>query len=224
MANASQLAHEGLPVQNPLSLAALDEGIDQLELAPGARVLDIGSGTGELLRRIVERWPGTSGVGIDLLAADPVHPAVELRAGDAAAAEGERFDAVCCIGSIHALGGGVEGYRRLAARAPVVLLGDGYWRRDPDPAYLRALGATADELPDRAGLDAAVGEAGLRPVWSADASVADLTAYESALLANADRHPDRPDVVEYAAAIRGWRAAPGGTDTLGFALLLLVPG
>lgn len=221
MPNASQLAHDGLPVQNPLALATLDEGIARLDLAPGARVLDIGSGTGELLRRIVERWPGTTGVGIDLLEAPSIHPAVELRTGDASSVLGERFDAVCCVGSIHALGDGADGYRKLRELAPTVRLGDGYWRRPPDPTYLAALSATADELPDRVGLDRAIGEAGLRIRWSAEATVADLTSYEEALLANADRHPDRDDVVEYAAAIRSWRAAPGGADTLGFALFVI---
>jgi SAM-dependent methyltransferase len=218
---ASQLAHEGLLVHNPLPLAAIDAGIDQLDLLPGARVLDVGSGTGELLRRIVERWPGVTGVGIDLVEAPPVHTAVELRTGDATSIETERFDVVCCIGAIHALGGFPSGYRRLAALAPVVLLGDGYWRREPDPTYLRALDATADELPMRDGLDSAFDAAGLRTKWSVEAEVADLTAYEEALLANADRYPERADVAEYAAAIRRWRAAPGGTDTLGFALFLL---
>lgn len=219
--NASQLAHEGLPVQNPLPLAALDAGIDRLELAAGARVLDIGSGTGELLRRIVERWPGTTAVGVDLLAAEPVHPAVELRPADAGSLRAERFDAVCCVGSLHALGGGLDGYQALAELAPVALVGDGYWRHEPGPAYLEALGATADELPDRDGLRALAEAAGWREAWSVEATVADLTAYEEALLANADRHADRDDVRAYADAIRAWRAAPGGTDTLGFALTLL---
>ena len=218
---ASQLAHEGLLVHNPLPLTAIDAGIDRLDLAPGARVLDVGSGTGELLRRIVERWPGVTGVGIDLLEAPPIHLGVELRTGDAASIETERFDVVCCIGSIHALGGFPDGYARLAALAPTVLLGDGYWRRDPDPEYLHALDATVDEMPMRDGLESALADAGLRVRWSAEAEVADLTAYEEALLTAADLHPERADAMEYAAAIRRWRAAPGGTDTLGFALFLL---
>ena len=173
-------------------------------------MLDVGSSTGELLRRIVERWPGVTGLGIDLLKAPPIHPAVELRTGDAASIETERFDVVCCIDAIHALGGFPEGYRRLAALAPTVLLGDGYWRDEPDPAYVAALDATVDEMPMRDGLNAALEAAGLHERWSAEAEVADLTAYEEALLTNADRYPERPDVVEYSEAIRRWRAAPGG--------------
>lgn len=224
MASASQVAHEGLAVHNPLPLGVLDDALERLELAPGATVLDIGSGNGELLRRIVERWPATSGVGVDVLRADPVHPSVELRCADAATIDGT-YDLVCCVGSIHAIGGFPDGYARLAQLAPVALVGDGYWRHEPDPAYLEALGATVDELPDRAGLRAAARAAGWSEVWSAESSTADLTVYEEALLANAERHlvdhPDRDDVRGYAAAIARWRAAPGGTDTLGFALSLL---
>ena len=216
MPTPSQRAHEGVLVQSPLPVALLDAAIDRLDLAPGARVLDVGSGAGELLRRVVERWPEATGVGVDLLAAEPVHERVELRHADAATVEGERFDAVCCVGSLHALGGFPDGYRRLAALAPTALVGDGYWRRTPHPEYLAALGATADELPIRAGLSAAAHDAGLREVWSADATAEDVTRYEEALLANADRYADEPGVADYAAAIRGWRAAPGGTDTLGF--------
>lgn len=221
MPTPSQRAHEGLTVQNPLPVALLDAAIDRLALRPGDRVLDVGSGAGELLRRVVERWPGTTGLGVDVLPVTPIHPRVELREADVASVEGERFDAVCCIGAMHALGGFPAGYRRLAALAPTVLVGDGFWRRTPHPTYLDALGATADEMPIRAGLSAAAHDAGLREVWSAEATVEDLTRYEEALIANADRHRSEPGVAAYADAIRAWRATPGGTDTLGFALLLL---
>jgi SAM-dependent methyltransferase len=44
--------------------------------------------------------------------------------------------------------------------------------------------------------------------------------YEETLAANAERH-DAPDTRAYARQIRRRRALPGGTDTLGFALLVL---
>jgi SAM-dependent methyltransferase len=212
-----------MPIHNPLPETAIDAAVDRLALAPGSRVLDVGSGTGDLLRRIVGRWPGVHGLGVDLVAAPAVHPDVELLATDASSVYGERFDLVCCVGALHAVGGFPHGYQRLAALAPVVLIGDGYWRREPDPRYLDALGAAADELPTRAGLADAWADVGLHATWTYESEVDDLTHYEESLLANADRHPDRSDVAEYASAIRRWRAAPGGTDTLGFVLCLLKP-
>ena len=50
---------------NPLSGTVLNEAIGELELTPGARVLDLGCGKAEALRRIVERYD-VHGVGVDL--------------------------------------------------------------------------------------------------------------------------------------------------------------
>ena len=58
-----------------------------------------------------------------------------------------------------ALGATFDGYRSTLARLAghvhpggLVLLGELYWRRDPSEAYLAALEATRDELPDYGGL------------------------------------------------------------------------
>ena len=50
---------------NPLSEAKVDELIELLRLPPGARVLDVACGKGELLCRTATRWKA-SGVGVDL--------------------------------------------------------------------------------------------------------------------------------------------------------------
>ena len=110
-----------------------------------------------------------------------------------------------------------------------VLLGEGYWRSEPSAEYLEALGgASADELPDRAGLIAAAEAAGLVPLHSVDASRADWDRYEWGLILNAERwaarHPDDEgaDLLrERARAARARVTMPGGRETLGFALLLL---
>ena len=51
-AAASRAAHEGLPLMNPLSVAALDEAIAVLSLPAGARIVEIGCGDAAILRRI----------------------------------------------------------------------------------------------------------------------------------------------------------------------------
>jgi hypothetical protein len=47
----SALTHAGLPFANPLDPAEIDAAIVALDLPRPARVLDVGSGAGELLLR-----------------------------------------------------------------------------------------------------------------------------------------------------------------------------
>ena len=49
------IAHDGMDLMNPMPLTKLDEVIDVLALGPAPRVLDLGCGKGELLRRIAAR-------------------------------------------------------------------------------------------------------------------------------------------------------------------------
>jgi hypothetical protein len=101
------------------------------------------------------------------------------------------------------------------------MYGEGYWHRPPSDAFLAALGgATADELSDHDGLHDAVAEAGFEIVQEWLASEADWARYEETLAVNAERH-NTPETLAYAQRIRDRRALPGGTDTLGFALLVL---
>ena len=146
-------------------------------------------------------------------------------AGDAGAVGGT-FAAACCLGSSHALGGLAPALERLAACAPTVLLADGFWQREPDPAFLEALGgATRDELPDYEGLLGAGRAAGLEPVWVATSTRRDWEDYEWALIANGDAyaraHDDGGPVREWIGRARERLLAPGGRDTIGFALIVL---
>ena len=58
------VAHAGIDSMSPLPTAKLDEMIEVLVLVPGARVVDLGCGKGELLRRIASRY-AINGVGVD---------------------------------------------------------------------------------------------------------------------------------------------------------------
>ena len=231
----SAITHGDRPFHNPLDPARIDEAIDRLGVRAGDRVLDVGCGPGELLVRIAERT-GAGGLGIDRspIVIDQARqrareraPGAELEfvAGDADAAGGT-FAAACCLGSSHALGGLAPALERLAACAPTVLLADGFWQREPDPAFLEALGgATRDELPDYEGLLGAGRAAGLEPVWVATSTQRDWEDYEWALIANGDAyaraHDDGGPVREWVARARERLLAPGGRDTIGFALIVL---
>ncbi len=227
MPSASRIAHAGLPFANPMSEAAVDAAIGALPLAGEATVLETGCGNGELLIRAVRAHPGASGHGIDL---DPDAIAearaaagslpVRFTIGDAAA-PGERCEAVINVASSHVHGGFPQALDVLAQLAPVALFGEGFWARPPAADFLDALGgATEDELSDLDGLRAAGRDAGFEIVHESLAGDVDWARYEETLAENAERHGGE-DCLDYARRIRERRALPGGTDTLGFGLLVL---
>jgi hypothetical protein len=152
--------------------------------------------------------------------------------GDAGAVTPDgSYAAACCLGSLHALGGlraGLAWLLRAVRPGGAVVVADGFWARPPDPAFLAALGATADELPTFDGLLAACDEAGLEPVAVATSTQEDWERYEWALVANGDRWAREHAGDPLAAGVRDWidaarrrLRAPGGTTTIGFALLAL---
>ena len=214
----SVIAHGDLEFHNPLTGARVD---DVLARCTGARsLLDAGCGPGALHRR-----SGLPGVGLDsdpdLIAAASA-PGAEFRVADLQAEPlPTGFDLVACIGSLHAVAGGLDALA--AASERWLLVGDGFWRRRPSPALLDALGgATEDELPTLAGL-LARGDARYLSV----ATDEDWDRYEWTLIANAlawaDAHPGdplEPAVRAYAESARARVALPGARGTLGFALVL----
>jgi ubiquinone/menaquinone biosynthesis C-methylase UbiE len=97
----------------PWSKGHAERIVDRLALQPGALVLDVGCGTGYLLREIVRRFPGVDGAGVDLA------PAMIEEARNKAAAEGMaslRFE--CADWE----DGNFDGDRLLEGRAPSCIL------------------------------------------------------------------------------------------------------
>ena len=228
-AEASRIAHGELRLWNPLSETALDEVIGLLDLAPGASILDVGCGRGEVLRRVTARWD-VKATGYDIDGALLPTADWDLQVRDSPPPG--PFDLVICIASSHAIGGfpdALGALRDLTVPGGQVLLGEGYWRRPPDDAYLAALGAaSADELADYPGLMRAAEDVGLTPLHSSVASEADWDRYEWRLILNAERwaaaNPDGPGaelLLERARSARERMTMPGGRETLGFALTLL---
>lgn len=230
-AEASRIAHGDLRLWSPLDEAALDEAIALLDVAPGARVLDVACGRAEVLRRVAERWDvQATGYDSDAALIEAGPNGLDLLVRDSPPAG--PFDLVICVASSHALGGfpaALGALRDLTAPGGQVLLGEGYWRSPPSAEYLEALGgASADELPDYPALMHAAEQAGLTPLYSSVASDADWDRYDWRLILNAERwaaaHADDPGaetLLERARRARERLTLPGGRETLGFALVLL---
>jgi cyclopropane fatty-acyl-phospholipid synthase-like methyltransferase len=241
-ARLSAITHGDRPFHNPLEPELVDEVLGLVDLGPGDRALDVGCGPGELLVRLAER-AGCGGLGIDLAeeqiaearrraATRAPGAALRFEVADAAGVEGT-FALTACLGSIHALGSRDEALARLAqltAPGGHVLLGDGFWAREPQAAYLEALGgATRDELPDGLPALARAGEPhGLRAVHVREAGQGDWDRYEWTLIANGERFlqahpgaPEAPALRERVDVARDRVLGPGGRGTMGFALLLL---
>jgi len=233
-ARYSRIGHGDLPWWNPIDGEDFDGMIAKAALPPGARILDVGCGNGNLLRRALAAVPGSTGVGVDRslpVRAPGPGPGPDLREEpfDSARFAPGSFDLVMCIGSTHAAGGAkpaLETFRSLTKPRGSILLGEGFWEREPDPEYLAFLGDPRDALRDLAGTAALGEEAGLETVAVAPTSRDAWDLYEGTYAANLERfaaaHPSDPDVPAMLARIRPWREAylRWGRPTLGFALLL----
>ncbi|HTE06254.1 MAG TPA: methyltransferase [Planctomycetota bacterium] len=242
------IAHGGMSVCNPLGDEVLDDALAILAqwLPPGrARLLDIGCGKAELLLRLVERHD-VAATGVDINAAFLAEAAAKARSRGCAlelhesrfadflagrAPGSPPFDALLCLGASQAVGPARATPTRLApllAPGGLLLLGEGFWAREPDDRYLAALGAARDDLTDHAGNQELGAEAGLTCVHAVATSDEDFARYEeryaATVQAHLAAHPEDPDGPEMAARLAGWREAyeAWGRETLGFGLYLYV--
>jgi SAM-dependent methyltransferase len=140
--NIAESAHR---IHNPLTPEKLATLGAALRLEPGARVLDLGSGSGELLCTWA-RDHGVVGTGVDLsrlfteqaklrAAELGVADRVEFIHGDAAGyVSDDKASVAACVGATW-IGGGVGGTVELLARSlrpgGLILIGEPYWRQVP---------------------------------------------------------------------------------------------
>jgi len=140
--NITESAHR---IHNPITAEKLATLGAALRLEPGALVLDLGSGSGEMLCTWA-RDHGVIGTGIDmscLFSEQANRRAEELGVadrvkfihGDATGyVSGEKVDVAACIGATW-IGGGVNGtielLRRSLRTGGMILVGEPYWRQLP---------------------------------------------------------------------------------------------
>lgn len=239
----SAIAHATHRFHNPIGLTKLERCFELLDLAPDDPLIDFGCGNAEMLLMAITRF-GARGVGVDqspeALQAARLNAAARgqadrltLREADAqaVAAEGGQYALAMAVGGppLQAMPGiqsTLVTLAQLVRPGGSILIGEGYWRREPDPGYLAALGATRDEMTDHAGNVAAGEAAGLIPWHAVVASEDEWDGYEGRYARSIEQyaltHPDDPDVPAMLTRIRRWRRTylTWGRDTLGFGLYL----
>lgn len=224
--HVSAIAHGDSPVWGPIGEATLEELVELLAsvgVGTGTRIVDLGCGPAELLRRVCEKTRA-SGQGVDSSAyaieearrrasASEARDRIELRVADVADLQPEgSFDVTMCLGPGWEAGGW-PAFARWAAEftrpGGHLLIGDLAWRGEPDPEALAWLDMTRDEYPLSHEVERIVRESSIEVMWTHRATDAEwqayATSYRSALRRFASEEPDHPitpAIVERAEA--GW--------------------
>ncbi|MFI8291503.1 SAM-dependent methyltransferase [Streptomyces sp. NPDC085614] len=240
-----------LTFHGPLSEERAVRMIERIAAVSPATVLDIGSGWGELLMRVLEAAPDASGVGIDINAEDLARgrllaeekglaDRVEFVEESALGTERGPVDAILCLGSSQALcdpdlpydpAAALRELRRLVRPGGRVVLGEGFWERTPTDEELAGMWPGAgpgDHLLLGPLVDLAI-EAGFRPAWIETASREEWEEFESGYRHDTEvwlaANPGHPLATETRERVDGQRASwlKGYRNVLGIAYLTLIP-
>ncbi|MBW4719883.1 SAM-dependent methyltransferase [Saccharothrix obliqua] len=239
----SALAHADHPIAAPLADPAVDDLIDRA-VRPGAHVLDLGCGEGAWLLRVLNRRPGVTAVGVDLSGegfdrtraaaeAAGVADRLELLRQDVTRYEAARpADVVLSIGAAYAFGGllpALAAARGYLADDGVVLLGDCFWEREPDPDLRAQLEDGPQKYADLPTTVSQVVADGWTPVHGHVSTLAEWDAYEWSWTGSVARwaldHRDDPDVESALRTANAHRDLwlGGYRGVLGFVTLVLRP-
>jgi SAM-dependent methyltransferase len=234
----SSIAHQDHPIASPLADESVRRLLDRALPRGDERLLDLGCAEGEWLGRAVEGRPGVHAVGVDL-DADSISRGrerfgerIELHVGDANGFSSPLpFDVVLCVGSTHAFGGllpTLEAAAEHLAPGRAVLVGEGFWEREPDPATAEIFcgGGGYPYFDLATTLDSAVAH-GWTPVYGHVSTPHELDDYEWCWTGTLSRwaldHPGDPDSGDALALAAQHRDEwlKGYRGTFGFVTVLL---
>jgi len=232
--------HQFHTVLNPMSTIKIDELIELLNLKPQAVVLDIACGKGEILTRIAGRYT-ISGVGVDIspfFVADAKqnlkqrvpNSRIEILNMDGADYKPDRlFDLSMCIGASWIYKGHQETLRALKSMTKpggLILVGEPFWLKEPEEAYLTAAGETRDDFGTHYENVQAGTEEDLILLYSLVSNQDDWDRYSAlrwySTAKFAEENTDDPDVTEIVKRIDREKATylQWGRDTVGWAIYL----
>ena len=232
---------------NPMSIEKLEQLIALLLLKPGARVLDIATGKGEFLIRLAERNRQISGTGVDLspyFIADVRRkhqervPDVRLQFLEMDGAKyvpeaPESFDLVACIGASWIYGGHrgtLKALQKMATPESWIVVGEPYWRQEPEQEYLDALGMKLSDFSTHYQNMEAGREFGLEALYTLVSNQDDWDRYEGltwyAAETWASGNQDDPDIEAVLKKVRAEKAAylRWGRETMGWAIYVFKKG
>ena len=234
------VTHRYHEVCNPTGRAKLDELVGLLRLNPGSAVLDIACGKGELLTRLAERYE-ISGIGVDIspyCVTDAEQklrervPGAQIEIINMDGAEynpDQLFDLAMCIGASWVYKGHrgtLSALKTMTKPDALILVGEPFWLKDPDDAYLVAENLTRDMFGTHYE-NVLVGEdEGLFPLYTMVSNQDDWDRYETLQWYAAEKYasdnPDDPDVSEILTRVARGRTnyLHWGRDTLGWAMYL----
>lgn len=241
-ARLSGFTHAHHPICAPLSDDSVAALLGRAVATGQERILDLGCGEGAWLLRALAAHPDVTADGVDINAGGLTtarHSAERLGvdrrlglhhqpAADFTAAH--PYDLVFCVGSTHAFDGllpTLTAARRHLAPGGRVLIGEGYWQREPDQAALDGFEATREDFDDLPTLVDKVMADGWVPVAGHQSTQAELDDYEWAWTGSlAEWALDNPSDPLAADAARladehrhGW--LHGYRGTFGFVTMLL---
>jgi SAM-dependent methyltransferase len=199
-------------IQNPTSEEKIRLLGKRLGLGPGSHVLDIASGKGGpalILAEAfgcrltcVERAPEFVAAARERVAAAGLEDRIEIVEADAAMYKLGHYDAALCLGASFVYGGLVSTLERLRAAAPLLAVGEPYWRETPPATDDPKRVAEEEWLPLAETIDRAE-SSGVRVISLIASSEDDWDRYETLHWQALDRwleaNPEHPQADEFRA-------------------------
>jgi len=231
---------------DPMSIEKFEQLVALVRLRPDAHVLEIATGKGEFIIRLAERY-SVQGVGVDLSpyfladakrkhqkrVPDARLTFLEMDGADYEPEKPESFDLAACIGASWIYGGHrgtLKALEGMAAQESWIVVGEPYWRQEPEKEYLEAIGEERDSYGTHKENVEVGQEFGLELVYTLVSSQDDWDTYEGLQWYAAEEwaggHLKDPDVEEVLKRARAGKAAylRWGRETLGWAIYVFKKG